>query len=400
MQKLYYSFQNILWSLIILSGVLNNFINVYLYEFSFSFVVVFVVTIDIIYNLLSLKKIKIPKNYFKFFLIVLGFYAVILLSLIYSPSPKYKYIKSANFIVSIIYLIYPFFIRKIDIKKALFLIKFVGLFLSLFYIYQRYNYFLPSNVGRDTFYAKHRQLSVAYLGLGVLISITLLHESFKKNWIQVLLLLFLIIALGSRGSFVFSIIVLLLFHFKKKYSIKKWFSNGLSFIIIGLVIPIFLFYFDIKKYNIASAGISRFNSFLNILNDASVLGRIDYYTYTTKMIFSSLNSILFGYGIGSYGVLYVNIDVRKYPHNIFLESWFELGIIGFVLMILIILIPFFINSKSLLLKAIYFFLVLSAMKTGNITDLWTLFLTIGLMYMNQENTDYFNFKNILFVKNK
>ena len=118
------------------------------------------------------------------------------------------------------------------------------------------------------------------------------------------------------------------------------------------------------------------------------------------MIFSSLNSILFGYGIGSYGVLYVNIDARKYPHNIFLESWFELGIIGFVLMILIILIPFFINSKSLLLKAIYFFLVLSAMKTGNITDLWTLFLTIGLMYMNQENTDYFNFKNILFVKNK
>ena len=33
--------------------------------------------------------------------------------------------------------------------------------------------------------------------------------------------------------------------------------------------------------------------------------------------------LIFGNGIGSYGILSQGIDARKYPHNIFLESWFE-----------------------------------------------------------------------------
>jgi len=384
MEKVYNNFQNRLVSVIILSGVLNNFLNVYVYNFSYTFLIVFVVFMDILYSLSTRKRIHMPSNYVMILFLMICFYILVILSLFYSPSPKYKYIKTINFIVNCIFLVYPLFIKKLDIDKVLSVIKYVAVILSVFFIYQRYSYWLPSNAEFRGFYSKYFQLSVVYLALGVLISISLIHESFKKKWIQVFILLFLILALGSRGSFLFSVITLFCFHYQKLLKIKikrKRLHMNQIIMILGFVsvISTVLYRYREKIHDIAASGISRFQSLINFSEDQSSLGRLDHYDYAFDMIFSSPIRVIFGYGIGSYGILNNGLDSRKYPHNIFLESWFEIGVIGVLLLIIITVSVLFFKSTSKTIKAIYVFLFLGAMKTGNITDLWLVFLFIGLI---------------------
>lgn len=49
-------------------------------------------------------------------------------------------------------------------------------------------------------------------------------------------------------------------------------------------------------------------------------------------------NIWLGAGIGSFGVLYLNVDKIIYPHNIFLEVYFEWGIIGLVLFVSVLIL--------------------------------------------------------------
>ncbi|WP_370226870.1 O-antigen ligase family protein [Mesoflavibacter sp.] len=393
MENFYNNFQNRLLSFIIVSGVLNNLLNAYIIEFSLTFLVLIIVIIDIIFNL-SRRKIKIPSNYAIIIGLMFCFYLLIITTLFYSPSPKYKYIKSMNFIVNCVTLCYPLFINKINIKKVMPIVKYTAIVLSVFFIYQRYSYWLPSNAeyrGPDSSYIK---LSVVYLALGVLVSISLIYESFKKNWLQVFILLFMILALGSRGSLLFSIITLICFHYQEIFKIKIRKLKGSQKVSLLLLMIIFIgvfINFRNKILNIISTGIARFKSLINFTEDQSSLGRLHHYDYSFETILSSPINFIFGNGIGSYGILSQGIDARKYPHNIFLESWFELGILGAILLIFITTSVLFIKNTSNTLKGIYFFLFLSAMKTGNITDLWLLFLFLGLILKTHKGNTFNKF---------
>jgi len=146
MGRVYFNFQNSLISILILSGILSAFINAYYIKFDFTLFVLLIVSIDILYNVFK-NNVRINKLYLFILTLIFIFYAYIIASLLYSPSPRYKYVKTFFFIVNIIFFIYPVFVKKIDYEKILKIVKYTSIFLSLIFIYQRYNYWLPENGG-------------------------------------------------------------------------------------------------------------------------------------------------------------------------------------------------------------------------------------------------------------
>jgi len=389
MKQLHINFQNVLIAIIVLSGTFNNFFNAYLFPINFTLIVLLIVLLDSIYNFFT-RRIRVSKVFILVLLLILMFYTLVFISLFYSPSTSYKYTKTINFTINLLLFTYPIFIREIKLDKIIKIIKFLSIALAIFFIYERYRYWLPSNFwlrGQDNNHGFF-VFSVIYLGIGVNLSLVIIYESFKRKWIWIIFLMGLLIGMGSRGSLLFSIITITAFHYKYfigsilKFKLKKKQLYVASVIII-IVSALTYKYFD-KVSEIVKIGIGRFQSLLNFAEDKSTLGRLEHYSITLKKIFSNPLVVIFGFGIGSYGLIVHNQDIRWYPHNIFLEAWFELGVIGMLILILILFISYFGTKGKQVLKAMFLFLFLEAMKSSNITDLWVFFLIIGILLVYKD----------------
>lgn len=110
-------------------------------------------------------------------------------------------------------------------------------------------------------------------------------------------------------------------------------------------------------------------------NNYSYNKRLEYFIFSKENIFKSSKSILIGYGLGSFSKEFSNEDKRLYPHNIILEIFFELGIIGLLLMLGLVITNIkifksFLTNFALLAVIILF---LNAMKSSSIVDLRVLF---------------------------
>jgi len=113
----------------------------------------------------------------------------------------------------------------------------------------------------------------------------------------------------------------------------------------------------------------------------STYERLIFWKYSITMIFKNAFRFFFGYGIGSFGVLFSGYDGRLYPHNMILETWFELGFIG-----VIILFLFFISYiMEVIRKGNAWLLIplgvplLDAMKSFSLPDLRILFGIMGIV---------------------
>lgn len=108
-----------------------------------------------------------------------------------------------------------------------------------------------------------------------------------------------------------------------------------------------------------------------------------------------------GFGIGSWPVLYNDVDKRQYPHNILLEILVELGLVGLFLFIALIIysFSFFLPFNSIgyypmkiLILMLFFNTLLNSMVSGDIPDNRLLFFSIGLMpsaiYANLKNDNH------------
>ncbi|MBP60024.1 MAG: hypothetical protein CMJ62_00740 [Planctomycetaceae bacterium] len=96
---------------------------------------------------------------------------------------------------------------------------------------------------------------------------------------------------------------------------------------------------------------------------------------------------VFGHGLGSFAVLYQNIDERLFPHNLFLELVVETGVVGLVLLMLLLLVAFrnLVSQRRLSddpLRVLVFALLvntfLQVMVSGDIPDNREFFGLLGL----------------------
>ncbi len=136
---------------------------------------------------------------------------------------------------------------------------------------------------------------------------------------------------------------------------------------------------------------------LDVLNDvgggASVMERI----YMAKAALNAMSTpqyLIAGLGAGGFSVFYKGVDAVRgeYPHNILLEVGSEIGIFGLT-SLLLLLYWSFSKAYSLVKRAIgenyytavtilsiFIFMLLNALKSGDINDHRELFSAIGIIY--------------------
>ncbi|WP_179133953.1 O-antigen ligase family protein [Halobacillus massiliensis] len=120
-------------------------------------------------------------------------------------------------------------------------------------------------------------------------------------------------------------------------------------------------------------------------NSNSVSGRLERYQVAWDM-FS--NSPLMGNGIGSFAIEYTGIDQRNYPHNIFLEFMSEMGTVGFILFLVLLLSSFLaifrmvwirkITPEKLCVILLLVFQLINVNTTGDFNDNRIFFALLGL----------------------
>lgn len=183
----------------------------------------------------------------------------------------------------------------------------------------------------------------------------------KKIRIVELIIILLGISLlfesGSRGPFL-SLFFVLILSFINFFPEKKKMLFFIS-IIAGLSIaPIII------------STIMNFNIY-------SIYARLHSYQ-------ASLDYILenpFGYGFGSFGTLYSGADIRDYPHNILIEFFVELGIIGFITFIVLIYYGLKSHFKNNIFYYLFMISLINAQFSGDINSNGFLFAYLFLSLM-------------------
>lgn len=114
----------------------------------------------------------------------------------------------------------------------------------------------------------------------------------------------------------------------------------------------------------------------------SVNARVKHYQFSMSAITYSVNRFVFGYGIGSYNMIKNGIEGRNYPHNVFLEVMVELGFIGLMLYLLIlILFARNITAINIGITLAVLFLLLNSLKSSSIIDLRVFFSFLAIKHI-------------------
>ena len=177
------------------------------------------------------------------------------------------------------------------------------------------------------------------LALSVTLSLYILIE--KKTKYNYLLMIFIVVyALsifterGRAGQVIFNLSAL----FYIIYYNRKKFLRLLAFIIL-------LFSFQFIVYKTTKVYKHRFDAVSNIIANKGSIGegKTDIrYVFFKESLTRILEKPLIGYGTGSFGTIFENevksghyFDKHTTPHNQYLYVWFELGILGLILLIFI-----------------------------------------------------------------
>ncbi|MDD7885921.1 O-antigen ligase [Flavivirga sp. 57AJ16] len=293
-------------------------------------------------------------------------------------------------LIPVIGFVYVKFIDEIDLKILYKALLYIIIPLSIWFV--AFKYFLYNNAPFFDFRTDRTlfmPLRNSYLNFGYILGVlSILSIKYSKNpFLIILVCSILILALGSRGALLFLMISLFIVYFKelvlffKNLKIKK---RILRFILFSFVpfVCLLLIYYD-KLKGAIEYGLIRFTSLLNASSDKSLLGRIDQYYYVIKEGFKP-QGLTIGYGLGSFGLNYTHEEKLAYPHNIFLEAWYELGFFAMCLLIVLFVFPFFHLKREQVLKTLALFAFFNAMKTLSFSTDRNLFILFGILIFHKE----------------
>jgi O-antigen ligase len=333
----------------------------------------FAVIIDVIINLKKIRT-EIRFDFYKYLSLLLIFYGWILFTNAFSESQVYKFEKSLNFLANVIFFIYPFFIKKINFSLIIKLYTIVVVPLTIYFIYMK-SILWSQTTDATTLFMNIRG---SYLVFGLHMGIyCLMLIYFKKNIFLKIFAFFLLLACSARGALIFTILTTIIYLYSNN-SLQKV-KPSIIFKISALISICFItyFFFNNKIDSLLKTSISRFDSLVGG-EDGSSLERIHRMEFAIYQPFENLSTFLIGNGMGSFGILYEQTDKRSYPHNIFLECFFEYGLIGLLIFLCFFILIFKkISFKKNIFNILFFFVFLNTLKSSSITDLWLLFSFAG-----------------------
>ena len=319
--------------------------------------------------------------------IMVLFYLLMILSLGYTSSESYCLVKTINFGTVVLAFFFPLLSKKFNIDFFIYSFTLFTFIISVVFL----NFYIAyiSHKGAVLSYMtskEARELTVGYLAVAEFNGILVLYYFFSKRegiflkWSLILISLALLFASGGRGPLIFTLLILGAYLF---YQLSLSF---VSFKIKKLLLPLLImsllsiaFIFALLTKTIDSKGSSSLKLMENsierliTLKDSegggdSAYSRVLY----SQFAIAKINERPFwGYGIGSFGFEYTNIDELDYPHNIFLEVWFELGFVPIILFLLLFYMVYqqIIVGKSAWSLALYFYFLLNLLKSSSLVDI-------------------------------
>jgi hypothetical protein len=246
-----------------------------------------------------------------FLVLFLAFYSLFVISLAYTPSHVFAYKKTLYFSLCLLAFTYPIFIREFHIHLFYKVVLWIILPISIWFIAVKYLYWSgPSGLIDPAF----EPLLGSYLGLSTGVVFLIFYNAHRNELAKVVMLSILLVALGSRGALLFSILILVFWRLDQLKSIKMSTSPLTAIAGIGLVPFIYFFWDTILKG--FKYGLMRFSSILSFETDRSSNERLEYFSFAISKIFDSFSAMMFGYGIGRFGILFTGDEARDIPHNI------------------------------------------------------------------------------------
>ncbi len=347
-----------------------------------------------------IRKNNFSTNNISFFGIglLLLFYAWMIFSLFYTHSEQYSREKTFYFLLNIAAFSVPFFFNQFNIKRfiRIFVLSTVVLALGLLpfqYLDLLKNVTEPTDGGAYTAIGGLYLSLSEYMGLILILILTMREGNvFSRNY-DVLIILFvlgLMVLLGARGPIVFALIVYSFFRLSKitkiHFTIKTKSLVLLSSVFCLLSLLVFLMTRFPATDTLLRHSLYRFYSLLG----GAVDGGTADHSSTVRLvlaqeaftgIFKDIGSFLFGYGTGSFGIMTTGSDIRLYPHNMILEIWFDLGLVGlmvFFVWIVYILTKLRGQPNQYLSYWLMFYIFLNLMKSSSLVDIRTEFAIFAL----------------------
>lgn len=333
--------------------------------------------------------------------IMLVFYLWMIITLTYTRSPGYCYIKVIMFLTCVVALVFPFVFRGFKSERFFRILVYMGS--GLIFIYTA---LLPNLYAAYQRSYDHREFVVKYLDIGYLAGIIILVLAFaspKMNRVlKILLIGFNASALmvtAARGPIVFLGIVLLIRFGVSGITFlrKSWqfnFKNIMVMVTGVALLAVGISYLTDKYAPLIERSIHRLLLLLDPYS-SSLAKRFSQIDFSLGSIFKDIWHFLFGTGTGSFGIIYDGIDERNYPHNVILEIGFETGIIGILLFGALLLVLFIKIRRDFNLSLIFVYLMLNSLKSFSLVDSRIMFGMVGMLlaYYTSLNREKEKLKN-------
>ncbi|EMI4154437.1 O-antigen ligase family protein [Vibrio parahaemolyticus] len=347
--------------------------------------ILYIISVLILISLVQLPVIKIFDNKLVIWFIIniLLVLTCLVFSIYLTDSNSYGFRKSMLFIIyAIVPLIIGFlFGQRFDIKIFLncaLLWSFITLVMlavspSVSFVDYGFRLLPYFNGEKIDVISYSRQLS-----LFCLVALAILINSDLKNISIAIVItcLILLFSSGSRASLL-ALILSSLYLFKNKLSLKMMIFTG--FILFLLIISNFE---SIQSSNIF---LRMYNDFGNGNLNGSAGEREELIAFTIDRI---VNNPLGGFGIGQFGLDFLGIDIRSYPHNFFLEIYYELGIWSLLPMTFLLSYPYFKSKSSNEFKSFYILTFIYMMFSGDLGSPQYIWFFSGVLWYELCSSKY------------
>jgi len=359
----------------------------------------FLVTIIMINHMRTTIK-DISQNRVEAIFLITLFYLFIIYSLSYTSSNSACITKTINFGTMALAFYFPLFVKDFNIDKfisSITIMIFVCsvIFLKFYTSYLNGDEAMILSLGEEE--AIH--MTALYLTISWLNGILVLYYFFQKReiprrWITLLIALSFLISAGGRGPLIFTVIIL------GVYFSYQLIISFMTFKLNRWMLPLIIMIFSIGStiFIVSNVKMAKYHPSLKLVDNtvARLMGLVNEEgggasahsrIVNAKFSIDKINKKPFwGYGIGSYAYEKTRVDYLDYPHNIFLEVWFELGYLGLIVFLLIFYHVYRqVNyTKCSWCLALYTYFLLNVLKSSSLIDIrmmlafYAIFISINL----------------------
>ena len=338
-----------------------------------------ILTIVLVFNHKNLKFISMESHFAISTLIIL--FILMLFSLTYTSSLGYSIKKTAYFSLILLSLIVPITVKKFNINRFMLIFSLTTFLITVIYLKFLFAYVngsLLTNLNADEIVlARGMYLTLSYSNGIVFLYYFFNKHSHNYRFLFIFISLLFMVLAGGRGVLLFTFLILLFYSMQRLVLFFKTQKIKTNTIIGIIIFSIAVFVVSVNNTELVNRTIERLSM---LVGGESARVRMEYLIFALEKI---NNAPILGYGIGSFGLEYSGIDQRLYPHNVFVEIWFELGLLPLIVFLVfnLIVLQSIIVSKCYWCLALYIYLFLNILKSNSLTDLRILIGFFGIFLM-------------------